>query len=108
MLTHRFLLHSIPSSQAVTFWPLSVAEICLSPVCPVSSSHILQLTHAADARGPGGRGGGGGEISGKKGSVAVMSSGDGSVALWLLQLFKREADLGVNVGAVIGYFTSLL
>lgn len=40
--------------------------------------------------------------------MAVMSSGDGSVALWLLQLFKREADLGVNVGTVIGYFTSLL
>lgn len=48
------------------------------------------------------------EISGKMGSVAVTSSGAGSIALWLLQLFRREADLGVNVGALIGYVTSLL
>lgn len=31
-----------PSSPAVTSWPLSVAETCLSPACPFSPSHILQ------------------------------------------------------------------
>lgn len=111
MRTHRFLLRSIPSSQAVTSWHLSVAETSLSPVCPVSSSHILQRTLMGwgSREWEEGRGGGDAvEISGKMGSVALTSSGDGSVALWLLQLFRREADLGVNVGALIGYFTSLL